>query len=108
LARDFVSGFEVGTGCCFFDVAAFDEFLKSHIKVNGKIGNLGNVVAVANDGKKITVTAEGAFAKRYLKYLTKKFLKKKNVRDFLHVVASNASTYELRFFHIDQDEDATA
>ena len=43
----------------------------------------------------------------YLKYLTKKFLKKKNVRDFLHVIASNASTYELRFFNVDNaDEEA--
>jgi hypothetical protein len=41
----------------------------------------------------------------YLKYLTKKFLKKKNVRDFLHVIASSPSTYELRFFSIDQDEE---
>jgi large subunit ribosomal protein L22e len=47
-------------------------------------------------------------SKRYLKYLTKKFLKKHNVRDWLRVIASNKdrSVYELRYFNIaDQAED---
>lgn len=37
-------------------------------------------------------------SKRYLKYLTKKYLKKHNVRDWLRVIASNKdrSVYELR------------
>lgn len=55
---------------------------------------------------KITVVAEGAFSKRYLKYLTKKFLKKHNVRDWLRVIASSKdrSVYELRYFNIASDE----
>ena len=43
---------------------------------------------------------------RYLKYLTKKYLKKHNVRDWLRVIASNKdrNVYELRYFNIaDQD-----
>lgn len=47
-------------------------------------------------------------SKRYLKYLTKKFLKKHNVRDWLRVIASNKdrSVYELRYFNIaDQGEE---
>ena len=46
-------------------------------------------------------------SKRYLKYLTKKFLKKHNVRDWLRVIASNKdrSVYELRYFNI-HDNDA--
>ena len=42
----------------------------------------------------------------YLKYLTKKYLKKNNVRDWLRVIASNKdrNVYELRYFNIaDQD-----
>ena len=44
---------------------------------------------------------------RYLKYLTKKFLKKNNLRDYIRVVATNKSNYELRYFQInagDEDE----
>ena len=36
------------------------------------------------------------FSKRYLKYLTKKYLKKQNLRDFLHVIAPSKTSYELR------------
>lgn len=42
---------------------------------------------------------------RYLKYLTKKYLKKNNLRDWLRVVASDKETYELRYFQISQDDD---
>lgn len=47
---------------------------------------------------------------RYLKYLTKKYLKKNNLRDWLRVVASGSDKYELRYFQIsndnaDEDED---
>lgn len=34
-------------------------------------------------------TAASRIAYRYLKYLTKKYLKKHNVRDWLRVIASN-------------------
>jgi large subunit ribosomal protein L22e len=37
---------------------------------------------------------------RYLKYLTKKYLKKNNLRDWLRVVANGKDTYELRYFQV--------
>ncbi|XP_034029356.1 60S ribosomal protein L22-like [Thalassophryne amazonica] len=45
------------------------------------------------------------FSKRYLKYLTKKYLKKNNLRDWLRVVANTKESYELRYFQINQDEE---
>lgn len=69
---------------------------------------LGENVKVTRDKTKITITSEVPMSKRYLKYLTKKFLKKHNVRDWLRVIASNKdrSVYELRYFNIaDQGED---
>jgi len=50
---------------------------------------------------KITVTTNIPFSKRYLKYLTKKFLKKNSLRDYLRVVASSKDVYELRFYNIE-------
>jgi hypothetical protein len=43
---------------------------------------------------------------RYLKYLTKKYLKKHNVRDWLRVIAANkdCNVYELRYFNIAENE----
>ncbi|KAE8657657.1 60S ribosomal protein L22-2 [Hibiscus syriacus] len=42
----------------------------------------------------------------YVKYLTKKYLKKHNVRDWLWVIASNKdrSVYELRYFNVADNE----
>lgn len=46
-----------------------------------------------------------ALLDRYLKYLTKKYLKKNNLRDWLRVVASDKETYELRYFQISQEDE---
>ncbi|CAN9506223.1 unnamed protein product [Ophioblennius macclurei] len=87
------------------DSSNFETFLKERIKVNGKTGNLGNTVQVGRLKNMINVTSEKQFSKRYLKYLTKKYLKKNNLRDWLRVVASDRETYELRYFQISQDDE---
>ncbi|CAM4731956.1 unnamed protein product [Leuciscus chuanchicus] len=88
------------------DAANFEQFLQERIKVNGKAGNLGGgVVSIERSKSKITVTSEVPFSKRYLKYLTKKYLKKNNLRDWLRVVANTKESYELRYFQINQDEE---
>ena len=65
------------------DPASFEKFLHDRIKVNGKAGELGGKVTISRDKTKIVVNAEAPFSKRYLKYLTKKYLKKQQLRDFL-------------------------
>jgi len=51
------------------------------------------------------VHAEAPFSKRYLKYLTKKYLKKQLLRDYLHVIAPTKDSYQLRYFNIQGDEE---
>ncbi|XP_021565213.1 60S ribosomal protein L22-like isoform X2 [Carlito syrichta] len=88
------------------DAANFEQFLQERIKVNGKAGNLGGgVVTIERSKSKIIVTSEVPFSKRYLKYLTKKYLKTNNLRDWLRVVANSKESYELRYFQINQDEE---
>ncbi|KAK1294536.1 60S ribosomal protein L22-2 [Acorus calamus] len=89
------------------DIASLEKFLQERIKVSGgKAGNLGDSVTVSRDKNKITVVSDSNFSKRYLKYLTKKYLKKHNVRDWLRVIASNKdrNVYELRYFNIAENE----
>ncbi|XP_006900558.1 PREDICTED: 60S ribosomal protein L22-like 1-like [Elephantulus edwardii] len=86
------------------DSGNFEQFVREKVKVNGKSGNLGNVVHIERVMNKITVVSEKQFSKRYLKYLTKKYLKN-NLRDWLHVLASDKDMYQLRYFQISQDED---
>ena len=87
------------------DPASFEKFLHDRIKINGKTGVLGDNVTISRDKTKIQIAAVAPFSKRYLKYLTKKYLKKQQLRDYLHVIASNKTTYELRYFNI-HDKDA--
>lgn len=71
-------------------------------------------------GAKIVLTSQIPFSKRYLKYLTKKHLKKNSFENFLRlvtcryidtiywlphsVVATSKDTYSLKYFKVDQDE----
>ena len=87
------------------DPAGLETFFNDRIKVAGKTGNMGEKVKVTREKAKITVQAELPFSKRYLKYLTKKYLKKQQLRDFLHVIAPSRMSYELRYFNINADEE---
>jgi large subunit ribosomal protein L22e len=76
------------------------------MKVDGKVGQLGDNVKITRDASnKIIVTSSVPFSKRYLKYLTKKFLKKNTLRDWIRVVASSKDVYQLRFYNIARDGD---
>ncbi|KAF9899301.1 hypothetical protein BX616_003110 [Lobosporangium transversale] len=89
-----------------FDAAAFEKFLHDRIKIEGRTGGLADKVTITRaDDAKITVVANQEFSKRYLKYLTKKFLKKHQLRDWLRVLASDKGTYELRYYNIANQED---
>ncbi|KAF2453657.1 ribosomal protein L22e, partial [Lineolata rhizophorae] len=88
-----------------FDITAFEKFLHDRIKVDGRTGNLGDTIQISQQGAgKIEVIAHQEFSGRYLKYLTKKFLKKQQLRDWLRVVSTSKGVYELRFFNVVNDE----
>ncbi|XP_027417523.1 60S ribosomal protein L22-like 1 [Bos indicus x Bos taurus] len=83
-----------------FDSGNFQQFLQERVKVNGNTGKLRNVVHTKSFKNKIVVISK----KWYLKYLTKSYLKKNSLLDWLHVVASDKETYGLCYFQISQDE----
>jgi len=89
-----------------FDIAAFEKFLHERVKVGGKTGVLDNAVTIVREGNVVTVNAKIAFSKRYLKYLTKKFLKKQTLRDYIRVIAKTKAGYHLRYFNFHNDEAA--
>eukprot|EP01123_Difflugia_compressa_P004392 TRINITY_DN157_c0_g1_i4.p1 TRINITY_DN157_c0_g1~~TRINITY_DN157_c0_g1_i4.p1 ORF type:complete len:126 (+),score=29.69 TRINITY_DN157_c0_g1_i4:64-441(+) len=82
------------------DVVSFETFLSQKIKVSGKAGNLGETIKVTRDKTLLHVQAQAPFSKRYLKYLTKKYLKKQQLRDWLRVISSDKKTYQLKYFNI--------
>ncbi|KAK4538389.1 hypothetical protein CDCA_CDCA17G4414 [Cyanidium caldarium] len=87
------------------DTAPLQKYLQDRIKVNGKTGQLGDVVVVAREGAaRIVVTANIEFSKRYFKYLARKYLKKREMRDFMRIVSSGRDTYQLRYYNVGQAE----
>jgi large subunit ribosomal protein L22e len=87
-----------------FDLNAFERFLNEKMKINGKTANLGDSVGIEKAKAKISVTSSVPLSKRYMKYLTKKFLKKHELRDWLRVIANSKDAYELRYFNINQED----
>jgi large subunit ribosomal protein L22e len=90
-----------------FNCADFEKFLKERIKVQGKTSNFGNSLSIDRGDKtsKIVVNGSIPLSKRYLKYLTKKYLKKNLLRDTLRVISASKDGYELRYFQIGNDAD---
>ncbi|KAG8769952.1 hypothetical protein FRC12_004615 [Ceratobasidium sp. 428] len=91
-----------------FDAAAFEDYLRGRIKLEGKTGQLGDKIKITRDSKKLTISSTVPFSKRYVKYLTAKFLKKNSLRDWLRITATSKDGYELRFYNIavdGEDED---
>ena len=84
----------------------FESFLTQKIKVENKTGNLGTSVTVSSDKDSIVVEAKIDFSKRYLKYLTKKYLKKQDLKEYLRVIAVSKNAYALRYFKIQNEEAA--
>merc|ERR1719174_1468833 len=77
------------------DIASFETYLKQHIKVENKTGNLAtNNVFITRDRTKISVASpvELKFSKRQLKYLSKRYLKKQQLRDYLRVIAASTNS----------------
>lgn len=83
----------------------FQDFLQTHMKVNGKKGNLGESVTWTSSGKLIQVVSKRRVSKRYLKYLTKKFLKKNGILEYLKVISTNKATYEIRYIKYDGENE---
>lgn len=53
-----------------FDVSAFEKFLNEKIKVEGRVGNLGDTIQISQQGDgKIEIIAHNELSGRYLKYL---------------------------------------
>ena len=79
------------------------------IKINGKTGQMGaNNVVITRDRTKLTVASpqELGFSKRQLKYLSKRYLKKQQLKDFLRVIASSKNSYVLKYYNVSGgDED---
>lgn len=84
---------------------AFEQYFAENVKLHGRKGKLGDKVKIGMDKNILTVSTTMQYHKRYFKYLTKKFLKKKSLRDFLRILATGKQGYQLKYFNIADDSE---
>ncbi|CAI2380636.1 unnamed protein product [Moneuplotes crassus] len=84
---------------------SFVKYLSENIKNEGKKNNFGDKISVSKEGYNAVVLVKGEFPKRYLKYLSKKYLKKQGIRDYIRVLASGKLAYQLRYFKVNAGDD---
>lgn len=82
-----------------------EKYLQERMKYQGKTNNLSNNITFERQKSKVIINSDVHFSKRYLKYLTKRYLKKNSLRDWIRVVANDKVSYELRYFRISSNDD---
>eukprot|EP00834_Sanchytrium_tribonematis_P009056 NODE_1427_length_1089_cov_0.732323.p1 type:complete len:131 gc:universal NODE_1427_length_1089_cov_0.732323:221-613(+) len=106
-----------------FDVKQFEKYLHDHIKVDGKTNNFGEVVTITLKGDKLVVDATNftplytnpkqqksgqcprySISKKALKFYTKKFLKKSDLRDHLRIVSEDKNSFVLKYYNVGSAE----
>ncbi|XBW38254.1 hypothetical protein QEN19_003843 [Hanseniaspora menglaensis] len=87
-----------------FDAAEYVKFLVDNIKVEGLKGNLGNSVSVKEEENIVTVASSVKLSGKYVKYLTKKYLKKNQLKEWIRFSsASKVNSYKLSFYQSEND-----
>jgi len=64
-----------------------------------------NMATVKADQKKVVVASNVKFGKRYLKYLTNKYLKQQDIKSYLRVVATDKLGYRVKFLNLQEGGD---
>lgn len=88
-----------------FDQEGYVKYLVEHIKVDNIVGNLGDEISVTSEGNKVVVVSNTKFSGKYLKYLTKRYLKKNQIRDWIRFVAVKQNQYRLQFYSVAEDDE---
>ncbi|EZG43721.1 60S ribosomal protein L22 [Gregarina niphandrodes] len=84
------------------------QFLHDRVKIDGKTGNFQKTnyqtgvttryCTISAQGNKIALEAKLPFNKRYVKFLTKKYLCRNQIRDFIRVVSTNKNELALKYY----------
>ncbi len=72
------------------------KYLELNMKLNGLKGKLGDTIKInISDKNSILIQVESTleFSKKYIKYLTKKYLKKEGIEKYMTINANTPSGY---------------
>ncbi|RVD90572.1 60S ribosomal protein L22-like [Tubulinosema ratisbonensis] len=88
-------------------VEEFKEYLESKIKINGKTGKLDGKIELTCTSESIIVSSLEAnvrLPKKCLKFLGNKFLYKKELKDWVRIIANGRKNYKLAYYKIDANK----
>ena len=111
-----------------FDTAAYVAFLQANFKPTkgGKKGNVGAfdstadkatnalafsksvIISPSAEGQRVLIHTRTPLSKKYIKYMTNKYLKKSDLRDFLRLVSTTKRSYKVVFRSVKGDEEEAA
>merc|ERR1712007_177416 len=89
------------------DQNSFADFLQTKLKLNRQPLCTGypGMASVNIEGKKIVVSTTVKFGKRYMKYLTNKYLKAQDIKNYLRVIATDKLGYRVKFLNLQDGGD---
>lgn len=85
-------------------ISDFQEYLLSKIKIQGKVNNLKSNCEVKINGDQILVDTKISFKKNYIKFLAKKFLHSKNLKDWVRITSTDKDGYQFVYFNVENEE----
>ena len=62
-------------------------------------------MTVAVNKDKLNISTKSQFAKRYIKYLIKKYLKKNDILEYLKVIATDKQSYKIKYIKLGENEE---
>eukprot|EP00818_Percolomonas_sp_WS_P010316 CAMPEP_0117447338 /NCGR_PEP_ID=MMETSP0759-20121206/6823_1 /TAXON_ID=63605 /ORGANISM="Percolomonas cosmopolitus, Strain WS" /LENGTH=142 /DNA_ID=CAMNT_0005239669 /DNA_START=44 /DNA_END=472 /DNA_ORIENTATION=+ len=95
-----------------FDLDHFEKYIADNYKVvkGAHKGDLGKKVRLFKKSENLHVHTDVKVSRRYLKYLTKKYLHRQELGEWLRVVSApgRQKGYTLKYFNIGQEEQPAA
>ncbi|KAM0688614.1 60S ribosomal protein L22 [Conglomerata obtusa] len=86
-------------------ISEFEEYVTSRIKINGKVNNTQGKCDISTTNDKLIVDTKVSFKKHYLKFLAKKFLHSKNLKDWVRIVSTDKDGYQFVYFNVENEDE---
>ncbi|KAM0679067.1 60S ribosomal protein L22 [Binucleata daphniae] len=83
----------------------FQEYIQSRIKIQGKVNNTKDKCDITVSGDNILVDTKIPFNKKYIKFLAKKFLHSKNLKDWVRITSTDTNGYQFVYYNVENEEE---
>ncbi|EJW02111.1 hypothetical protein EDEG_03443 [Edhazardia aedis USNM 41457] len=81
----------------------FESYISSKLKINGRLDNFGDDVEITSKNDSLEIKTNVPIKKSYLVFLGKKFLHKKELRDWVKI-ARNEKGFSLEYYNEENEE----